>query len=151
MEKTKAPKVFSLSKICPMCGRRTYLRMTEAEKVQWYGYVCYGGLIQDRFPNMDAQKREFMKSGYCPDCQEKLFGTEHDRSDFIMIDDITTDEIPTDVKEFLEKTEKLQAVDAFRSEEANVLTTAHKVALLNDFGLEDILYVDNEGNIKERQ
>ena len=56
MENVKIPKVFSLSKICPMCGRRTYLRMTEEEKAQWHEYICYGGYIQDRFPNMDAQK-----------------------------------------------------------------------------------------------
>lgn len=103
MENVKIPKVFSLSKICPMCGRRTYLRMTEEEKAQWHEYICYGGYIQDRFPNMDAQKREFIKSGYCPDCQKALFSTEH------------------------------------------------KVVLLSEFDLEDILYVDDEGNIKERQ
>ena len=49
MENVKIPKVFSLSKICPMCGRRTYLRMTEEEN-QWRKYVCFGGHIQDRFP-----------------------------------------------------------------------------------------------------
>lgn len=105
MKNVKIPKVFSLSKICPMCGRRTYLRMTEEEN-QWRKYVCFGGHIQDRFPDMDVQKREFIKSGYCPDCQKTLFGTEYDRSDFIIVDDIVDGEVPEDVKKFLEAAKK---------------------------------------------
>lgn len=150
MENVKIPKVFSLSKICPMCGRRTYLRMTEEEN-QWRKYVCFGGHIQDRFPDMDVQKREFIKSGYCPDCQKTLFGTEYDRSDFIIVDDIVDGEVPEDVKKFLEAAENMKMIDAVKSEAANILSTEHKVVLLSEFDLEDILYVDDEGNIKERQ
>lgn len=150
MENVKIPKVFSLSKICPMCGRRTYLRMTEEEN-QWRKYVCFGGHIQDRFPDIDVQKREFIKSGYCPDCQKTLFGTEYDRSDFIIVDDIVDGEVPEDVKKFLEAAEKMKMIDAVKSEAANILSTEHKVVLLSEFDLEDILYVDDEGNIKERQ
>lgn len=150
MENVKIPKVFSLSKICPMCGRRTYLRMTEEEN-QWRKYVCFSGHIQDRFPDMDVQKREFIKSGYCPDCQKTLFGTEYDRSDFIIVDDIVDGEVPEDVKKFLEAAEKMKMIDAVKSEAANILSTEHKVVLLSEFDLEDILYVDDEGNIKERQ
>lgn len=150
MENVKIPKVFSLSKICPMCGRRTYLRMTEEEN-QWRKYVCFGGHIQDRFPDMDVQKREFIKSGYCPDCQKTLFGTEYDRSDFIIVDDIVDGEVPEDVKKFLEAAEKMKMIDAVKSEAANILSTEHKVVLLSEFDLEDILYVDDEENIKERQ
>lgn len=58
MEKAKAPKVFSLGKECPMCGQKTYLRMTEEEENKWRKYACFGGHIQDRFPDMDVQKRE---------------------------------------------------------------------------------------------
>lgn len=120
MEKAKAPKVFSLGKECPMCGQKAYLRMTEEEENQWRKYACFGGHIQDRFPDMDEQKREFIKSGYCPDCQKALFGTEYDRSDFIIL------------------------------ETAAILTTEHKVVLLSEFDLEDIFYVDEDGNIKDR-
>lgn len=134
MEKAKAPKVFSLGKECPMCGQKTYLRMTEEEENQWRKYACFGGHIQDRFPDMDEQKREFIKSGYCPDCQKALFGTEYDRSDFII----------------LETAEKINVMDAVKSETAAILTTEHKVVLLSEFDLEDIFYVDDDGNIKDR-
>lgn len=151
MENVKTTKVFSLSKICPMCGRGTYLRMTEEEENQCRKYACFGGHIQDRFPDMDVQKREFIKSGYCPDCQKTLFGTEYDRSDFIIVDDIVDGEVPEDVKKFLEAAEKMNVKEVIKSETANILTTEHKVVMLSEFDLEDILYVDDEGNIKERQ
>ena len=150
MKQTKTPKVFSLGKECPMCGQKTYLRMTEEEENQWRKYVCFGGHIQDRFPDMDVQKREFIKSGYCPDCQKTLFGTEYDRSDFIRVDDIENGEVPEDVKKFLEAAEKMNVKDVVKSETANELTTEHKVVLLSEFDLEDIFYVDDDGNIKDR-
>ena len=150
MKQTKTPKVFSLGKECPMCGQKTYLRMTEEEENQWRKYVCFGGHIQDRFPDMDVQKREFIKSGYCPDCQKTLFGTEYDRSDFIMVDDIENGEVPEDVKKFLEAAEKMNVKDVVKSETANELTTEHKVVMLSEFDLEDIFYVDDDGNIKDR-
>ena len=150
MENVKTTKVFSLSKICPMCGRGTYLRMTEEEEKQWRKYACFGGHIQDRFPDMDVQKREFIKSGYGPDCQKTLFGTEYDRSDFIIVDDIVDGEVPEDVKKFLEAAEKMNVKEVIKSETANILTTEHKVVLLSEFDLEDIFYVDDDGNIKDR-
>lgn len=144
------PKVFSLGKECPMCGQKAYLRMTEEEENQWRKYACFGGHIQDRFPDMDVQKREFIKSGYCPDCQKALFGTEYDRSDFIIVDDIEDGEVPEDVKKFLEAAKKMNVKDVIKSETANILTTEHKVVLLSEFDLEDIFYVDDDGNIKDR-
>ena len=150
MKQTKTPKVFSLGKECPMCGQKASLRMTEEEENQWRKYACFGGHIQDRFPDMDVQKREFIKSGYCPDCQKALFGTEYDRSDFIIVDDIEDGEVPEDVKKFLEAAEKMNVKDVIKSETANILTTEHKVVLLSEFDLEDIFYVDDDGNIKDR-
>lgn len=90
------------------------------------------------------------KSGYCPDCQKALFGTEYDRSDFIIVDDIEDGEVPEDVKKFLEAAEKMNVKDVIKSETANILTTEHKVVLLSEFDLEDIFYVDDDGNIKDR-
>ena len=136
MKQTKTPKVFSLGKECPMCGQKAYLRMTEEDENQWRKYACFGGHIQDRFPDMDVQKREFIKSGYCPD--------------FIIVDDIEDGKVPEDVKKFLEAAEKMNVKDVIKSETANILTTEHKVVLLSEFDLEDIFYVDDDGNIKDR-
>ena len=75
---------------------------------------------------------------------------EYDRSDFIIVDDIEDGEVPEDVKKFLEAAEKMNVKDVIKSETANILTTEHKVVLLSEFDLEDIFYVDDDGNIKDR-
>ena len=59
-------------------------------------------------------------------------------------------EVPEDVKKFLEAAEKMNVKDVIKSETANILTTEHKVVLLSEFDLEDIFYVDDDGNIKDR-
>ena len=45
---------------------------------------------------------------------------------------------------------KMNVKDVIKSETANILTTEHKVVLLSEFDLEDIFYVDDDGNIKDR-
>ena len=54
------------------------------------------------------------------------------------------------MKKFLEAAEKMNVKDVIKSETANILTTEHKVVLLRDFDLEDIFYVDDDGNNKDR-
>lgn len=54
-------------------------------------------------------------------------------------------------KSFWKQQKKMKMIDAVKSEAANILSTEHKVVLLSEFDLEDILYVDDEGTIKERQ
>lgn len=147
-EPKKAARVFTISKECPLCGNTTYLRMTAEEEEQWGNYTCYGGRIQDKMPDTDSQKREFIKTGYCPDCQEQLFGTKYDRSDFIMTQ---RDEQPEDVQKFAEKTASMNAMDAIRSEFTDLLTPEHKVIFLYELGMEEELYVDEDGQIKERE
>ena len=58
--------------------------------------------------------------------------------------------IPPYVKKFLEAAEKTNVKDVIKSETANILTTEHKVVMLSEFDLEDIFYVDDDGNIKDR-
>lgn len=144
----KAARVFTISKECPLCGNTTYLRMTVKEEEQWGKYTCYGGRIQDRMPDTDPQKREFIKTGYCPDCQEQLSGSKYDRSDFIVTQ---RDEQPEDVQKFVKKTTSMNPMDAIRSESADLLTLEHKVIFLYELGMEEELYVDEDGQIKERE
>lgn len=45
-----------------------------------YGLYQYnkGAYVQDAFPELDADMREMLISGTCPDCWEKMFGDEDD-------------------------------------------------------------------------
>ena len=121
--------------------------MTAKEEEEWGNYTCYGGRIQDRMPDTDPQKREFIKSGYCPDCQEQLFGAKYDRSDFISAQE---GECSADVQKFFEKTASMSAIDAIQSEFADLLAPEHKVIFLYELDLEDKLYVDEDGKLKKR-
>ena len=59
----------TVSKICPVFGRNAELKADE-EKLNMIGLV----LIQDLFPELNPVEREFLKTGYCPECQKLLFG-----------------------------------------------------------------------------
>lgn len=60
---------------CPMCGSTHWMRIN-GEK---YDKYKFGGLlIQEAFPELNPHEREFIKTGYCPKCQELLFGIAYD-------------------------------------------------------------------------
>ena len=69
-----------IRKVCPMCEREVILRLTNQQTMELEEYQHYGGLIQDRMPSLDRFGREFLKTGYCPECQEMLFHTECENS-----------------------------------------------------------------------
>lgn len=60
---------------CPMCGGWYVMELTreQKEKLTDYRYAC-GKAIQELFPEFDRVEREFLKTGYCPECQEMIFG-----------------------------------------------------------------------------
>lgn len=65
-----------IKRTCPMCGRTTGLKEDETMAAEHRHYAMYGGSIQDELIDFDAFEREFIKTGYCPNCQEMLFGKE---------------------------------------------------------------------------
>lgn len=58
---------------CPMCGKYSEktLNVTREQMKKYYNGK---DLIQNIFPDLSASEREFLKSGYCDECQSKLFG-----------------------------------------------------------------------------
>lgn len=60
----------TLEKACPFCG--TLSRAT----VPMIGFDKYmnGELIQNAFPTVPAETREFLITGMCRECQEGIFG-----------------------------------------------------------------------------
>ena len=59
---------------CPMCGAVSKMALSaeEASAVSLYDSGI-GILIQDALPNCNVFEREFVKTGYCIKCQQKLF------------------------------------------------------------------------------
>ena len=63
-----------VSQACEMCGRESYIRLTDEELGAFKDYLMGGLLIQECLPTLNKCEREFLKSGCCIKCQELLFG-----------------------------------------------------------------------------
>ena len=68
-----------INKICPMCGKSAFLRINSDQEKEFEKYACYDGLIQEKLKSFNDFEREFVKTGYCPECQEDLFMKELSR------------------------------------------------------------------------
>lgn len=62
----------TVSKPCPFCGTFTSLTVDSAALAKREA----GALIQDAFPNLSADDREFLITGMCRPCQGDVFEGE---------------------------------------------------------------------------
>jgi hypothetical protein len=62
--------------VIPESGKKMVLKCSYVEYVK--GHIRYqeGRLIQDAFPTLSADEREFLKTGITPDEWEAIFGKE---------------------------------------------------------------------------
>lgn len=58
-----------ITKKCPMCGKSRTLYVDAHSYELW----MKGAKVQGAFSNLDAFDREFLITGTCLDCQEKIF------------------------------------------------------------------------------
>jgi hypothetical protein len=58
--------------VCPMCKDEKVFMLPIKGFVRWKG----GHVIQNAFPELDAEDRERLISGTCPKCWDKLFGSK---------------------------------------------------------------------------
>lgn len=133
---------------CPLCGKISFMRLQEQEYKQWEHYVCYRGLIQKEMPDTNKFGREFVKTGYCIECQKALFDSDisaEDEKAFFSYADIRPDIPRQFMKEMNEAKQEPEAFSA--SKAAEKLTIPEKVLFLREFDLEDKLYVDENGNV----
>ena len=67
----------TLTRICPMCGTINHLEIPDDIYQPYVArYEAGFGYIQD-IP-LPPNEREFIKTGYCMDCQEVLFAPVED-------------------------------------------------------------------------
>lgn len=62
---------------CPFCGKAHEIEVNEIDYLDWED----GMLAQNAFPYLDANKREMLISGICPDCWNGMFGQEEDEEE----------------------------------------------------------------------
>lgn len=61
-------------RICPMCGEINSITLTDNQAERYNDYLEHGGFIQEALSDLNKCEREFLKTGYCPECQEMIFG-----------------------------------------------------------------------------
>lgn len=59
---------------CPICGQKHELEVDAQRLHLWMSGEL---LIQEALPDLNPVEREFVKLGYCPECQALLFGTKY--------------------------------------------------------------------------
>ena len=64
----------TLSRECPLCHREHHitLDMSGDDFFDAYDNMRRGELIQRAFPNLNADEREFIKTGICSKCWEEM-------------------------------------------------------------------------------
>lgn len=61
--------------VCPHCHEGRKIKVAQAGLIRC---VKKGVLIQDAFPNLNDDDREFLISGTCPTCFDEMFKEEED-------------------------------------------------------------------------
>lgn len=61
-----------VSRVCEMCGGRNEIELSEQEWKQYRKWRAREIFIQD-IKTLNRCEREFLKTGYCPKCQEMIF------------------------------------------------------------------------------
>lgn len=58
-----------MTRACPMCSEPSYLDVDEDGLLRWEG----GHYIQDAFPELTAEQRELLMTGFHPKCWDEVF------------------------------------------------------------------------------
>lgn len=130
---------------CEMCGRYFYLNVNKKQHDEYTEYLrasCYhhDEKIQDQLKSFNKFEREFIKSNYCPECQEMIFHSKLKEEDNHFFYD---EELRGDVmRKFSDETEGMKAKDAVKSQAADQLSIQEKLLYLHEMELEDDFFVD---------
>lgn len=63
---------------CPLCGAVSVVVVNAEDFEAWQN----GELVQNAFPYLDANEREALVSGICPDCWDRMFPSSDDDEDW---------------------------------------------------------------------
>lgn len=62
----------TITRTCPICGEETSIEVTNTETLKQIARWERGEIYLQDIP-LPASEREFIKTGYCMECQEILF------------------------------------------------------------------------------
>lgn len=75
--------MMTITRECVICEKRHSMNVSDDAYKKLLNGV---DLIQNLLPDLNPMEREFVKSGYCPQCQQLLFGTEYTSEKIKMTD-----------------------------------------------------------------
>jgi hypothetical protein len=70
-------KNIKIQKACPFCGTLSEVVIP----TEGYGKWVRGEVIQKAMPTVPATSREFLMTGMCRDCQDKIFGGDEEEEE----------------------------------------------------------------------
>ena len=73
MEKINYKEVCVVTR-CPFCGKAHEVEVNEMDYLDWQD----GALIQDVMPYLSEQEREYLITGICSACWDKMFSEDED-------------------------------------------------------------------------
>lgn len=65
-------KMVTVTRVCPHCDREKAIQVEEDKYNRW----LEGELIQNVWPEKSTEEREEIKTGFCPECWNFMFGGE---------------------------------------------------------------------------
>ncbi len=64
-----------IGKPCPECGKPHEVHATLEQYIR---YMNREDLVQNIFPELSSVEREYLITGYCEECWNKMFGNSND-------------------------------------------------------------------------
>ena len=58
---------------CPMCSKHCGIELDNDQERRLFEWRSGDGYIQEKLGDLNSTEREFLKTGYCLDCQALLF------------------------------------------------------------------------------
>ena len=126
---------------CPMCKQLHFMEVTQTQKREINNYIVYGGSIQERCSSLNKFGREFIKTGYCPACQELIFAAKlEDKTKFFYYDQ-------NKMYEFCSAAKDMTKDQVIESSAFAALTRQEKLMYLYEMAMEDTYDIDSDGNL----
>ena len=133
-----------IKKTSPFCLEGTYLKLSDEQNDEYIEYLEEGGAIQDALSLFNKFEREFVITGYCPECQEKIFGCRLKKRDAFFKQSSLRKDV---IRQFEAASKRLRVVDAICSEYADMLNENEKILYIYEAGLEDVCTLDSDGRV----
>lgn len=62
----------TLTRKCPFCGKEHSVTVKQEPLLLGMNALSAGALVQDAFPSFNADEREFILTGICPECWDNM-------------------------------------------------------------------------------